>query len=474
MNKFLLRIVFCIMGCLMGMSLCAQTADIAVYNSETNPEVSELYLGAAVYAVSDNGKYAVGHGTDYSEYAFIWKRSSGKFDQIKGSFNQRACAYDVSNDGIVVGVFAYDNNGEVTEDGTPYVIPGYWQAGKWTALELEVPMRLGDVNGEARTISPDGRIITGYIYGKYEQTYYDPETGKADAVKSVEKLRPAVWIDGKLQPVGTLPMGNEVGQGIVMNYASADGTVLGGFAEHDSGTRSPAIWKDGKLIRILGKEDIDLNKEDQYWFAGYVACVSPNGKWVCGTWNPEGDGWYSPQYAFVYNVETEEIEYIDGWGIAYYITDDGLLLGKTELMGTALVRQGDFNGSLQDYLETLGVSAPSGLPESIQCISADGSVFAGWQLVMDDFGPMMMPSVAVLSGVTLGLDCLQSEADAMTVDGLLLRAPEAQRISLYDLSGRCLCVVEGQEISLQGFHGVVVAKAEYKHGQTASKQYLLK
>lgn len=474
MKKILLRVAIAVVAMVGTLSLQAQTADINVYYSQTNEEVEELFLGSAVYAVSDNGKFAVGHGTDYSEYAFLWKRSSGKFDMIKGSFKNRAYAYDVSDDGIVVGAFATDNNGEVSEDGVPYIIPGYWQAGQWTALELEIPMKMGDVNGEARTISPDGRIITGYIYGYYDQTYYDTETGDMNAVKKVEKIRPAVWIDGKLQPIEQLPMGNEVGQGIILQYASKDGSVLGGFAEHESGTRSPAIWKDGQLIRILGKEDIDVNKDGQYWFAGYVACVSPNGKWVCGTWGPEGDGWNQKQYAFVYNVETDEVEILEDWGIAYYITDDGLLLGKTDLFGSALVRDGEFNGSLIDYLATLGIDAPDGLPESVQTISADGSVFAGWYLVQDDMGPMMMPSVAVLNSTALALDEVQGATAAPAVQGDVLKASGAQHIALYDAAGRCIAKTQGETLSLQGLHGVVVAKVVYANGSTATHQYLLK
>lgn len=471
MKKTLLFLSACFMLALQ--SLLAQKAEIEVFNSNTHPEVGELYLGAAVYAISDNGKYAVGHGTDYSTYAFLWNRNSGTFKQIKGSFGNSACAYDVSDDGIVVGTFAYDNNGEIKEEGVPYMIPGYWIAGQWTALELEVPMKQGDVNGEARTISPDGRIITGYIYGKYKQTYYDPETGDMNAVKEVEKLRPAVWIDGKLQPAGELPMGNQVGQGIVMNYASKDATILGGFAEHDSGTRSPALWKDGQLIRILGKEDIDPEKDNQFWFAGYVACISPNGKWACGTWNPEGDGWYAPQYAFVYNIETEEIEMIEDWGIAYYITDDGILFGKTELLGTPLVRTTDFKGSLDDYLKSMGITPPAGLPESVQAVSPDGCVFAGWYLVNDDFGPMMMPSIALMKNATVGLECLQSEGTSLKLFQQDLVAPGANTIEVYDLSGRLLSSSQGESLSVQGLQGVVVAKAKFGNNTACIRQFLL-
>ena len=474
MKQSLLRIALGIIGLVSILSSQAQNAKITLYNAYTNPDLADAFMGAAFYGISDNGKYAVGFSAEYSDYVFLWNRATGEFRQITGSFGNRACVYDVSDNGVVVGTFADDNNGEVKEDGTPYMIPGYWIAGMWTPLELEIDKMAGDVNGEARTISPDGRVITGYIYGKYEKTYYDTETGDMNAVKMVNKYRPAVWIDGKLQPIESLPSADVVGQGIVMNYASTNGEVLGGFAEHDTGTRSPAIWKDGQLIRILGKEDIDLDKEGQYWFAGYVACVSPSGKWVCGTWNPEGDGWYAPQYAFVYNVETEEVEMIEDWGIAYYITDDGLLFGKTELMGTPLVRTQDFSGSLEDYLKLLGVTAPKGLPESVQCVSADGSVFAGWYLVQDDFGPVMMPSVAVLENATVGIEDATADNKGITCTEGAICAPGAVQTEAYDIAGRLIATTKGESLPVNGLKGMTIVKVVYANGETATKQFLLK
>lgn len=473
MRKNLLRTALSCFALLMSLSLSAQKAEIDVYSCISHPDLEDAFAGAAIYGISENGRYAVGYSAEFSDYVILWDKETREFSQITGSFGDRACVYAVSNDGVVVGAFADNDNGRITEDGTPYLIPGYWKEGKWYPLELFIDKMQGDVNGEARTISPDGRIITGYIYGKYNQTYYDTETGDMNAVKQVNKFCPAVWIDGVLQETGELPLGNTVGQGIIMQYASADGKVLGGFAEHDSGTRSPAIWKDGKLTRILGKEDIDINKDNQYWFAGYVSCVSPNGKWACGAWGPEGDGWNAKQYAFVYDIENDEVEIVENWGLAYYITNEGLLFGKTDLFGSALVRDGEFNGSLTDYLATLGIKAPKGLPESVQAVSADGTVFGGWYLVQGIFGATMMPSVAVLSGAKVGLDCLKSEGNHMALNNHTVNAPKAQSIEAYDMTGRLVARAQGEELSLAAHKGVVLVKATYQNGNVAVKEFLL-
>ena len=119
-------------------TLSAQQKVVTVYSMTRQQQ--EQYTNANVNGISANGQYAVGSAVELSTDAFIWNRATGQFQQIKGSFNNSATAYAVSNEGKVVGTFYSDNNGEVPEDGTAYVIPGVWEDGVWTALELELPM----------------------------------------------------------------------------------------------------------------------------------------------------------------------------------------------------------------------------------------------------------------------------------------------------------------------------------------------
>lgn len=431
-----------------------------------DPEQIEQWFGVNIYGVSDNGKYAVGFDDTFSGVAVIWDMDSREFRQITGSYKQKAEVYDVSDNGVAVGVFA-DNTLEETKTA---MVPGYWKDGKWTALPLTegIPIGKKDVNGCARTISPDGTIITGYV-----KDWFYWEKGQ----KNVDLCRPAVWINGVLQPMyDEVPSreGLGIGMGMWPNYASADGRVLGGLADHPTGARSPAVWIDGEMTRIYGEKDVDPDV-DEFFYDGVVGGVSPNGKYVTGYFAPQGDG--SVLIPFIYNTETKEKEELKGsWGSTTAVLDDGTVYGMSGYMGEALLRTSDYEGTLMNYLiEKYGIEK-----DDLECpfftnvgaVSADGSVIGGYFAADAGFGAGMLPYLIVMGHPT-SIQTAQN-APALRLEGQEIIAEGADKIELFDVSGCKLTGVAGAKVSVSGLSGVIIAKAYYANGETGHAKFVIR
>lgn len=474
MKNILLKTLSCALAICASLNLSAQTKIVTVYSTGTEGELADLYFGGTFHGISPNGEYAVGNADGFACTSFLWSKATGQFTQITSEHGEECYAYDVSDDGLVVGCFSHDNNGEVEEGTTPYIVPGFWKDGVWTALEIPFDIQRGDVNGYAKAVSADGHIITGFVYDTYQQHDFNYATGKwSETTRNVRKLRPAVWIDGKLQPYGELPLGETIGQGMCANYMSNDGKILGGFAEHDSGSRSPAIWTNGELKRLYGQKDIDINK-DLYFYAGYVYSISHEGKYVAGQWCPQGDDGYTQTYGFVYDIANDKIEEIEGWGACTAIVDDGTVFGYTGYLGDALIRKGTFNGFLADYIkEITGAEASKEIPCTITCASKDGNTFAGYYVHNSNMGPVMVPSLIVVGEAETGINNVQVQQNITIKDGVA-HAPNASAIVVYDASGRLVAKGEGDSLTLNGAKGIVVVKACFGKAGIVTTQFLVK
>ena len=103
-----------------------------------------------VYGISDNGRYAA--ITDIEDQiSYIWdSENPSEFTLLDGLF-KRSEAYDVSNDGMVVGgVLDFDK-----------WKPAYTDAnGDWNILPLNA--NFSNI-GYATNVSPDGMTIVGYM-----------------------------------------------------------------------------------------------------------------------------------------------------------------------------------------------------------------------------------------------------------------------------------------------------------------------
>lgn len=459
MKKILLRMLGCASFALCAGTAGAQTYTVRAYTLEAQPELDEIMQGTSVQSVSANGEWAVGYPTDYSEVSFIWSRATGLFTQLTGALDDKIYAYGVANDGTVAGVFADDNDGEVASGKTPYLVPGICKDGQWTALELIVPKGKGEVNGGAHWISGDGRIVTGTVKDYFNRTVNG-------TVKQVALYRPAVWIDGKLQPRWEdFPDGDEMNQGCYSLYgASQDGSVLSGYYEFPSGSRCPAVWVNGELRTLIRHADIDPDV-DEYFYEGMCSTVSPGGKYVGGYFSADGTGY--DVMGFIHDVEADETTELDDCALVYSCLDDGTAFGSASLQGSARVYVDGASMSYGEYIsgkygaEVEGGTAPSAIVSS----SLDGRVMGGYFVEYDALGAVMHPSVVVVEEGSAGIASASAGKPGPTVRYGVVMADGAQSVEVFDLSGRKLGGARSSAVSVAGLRGTLVAKATYADGE---------
>ena len=471
MNKFLLTLMGVMMFSLASTAMAQETEyTVKVYNFSNSGEeeaLRELYdgtYGCTFTMVSGNGEWATGYSEDWNR-GLIWNRNDGKFKQITGSLDDECLAYGVSNDGTVCGIYKDDNNGTVASGGVGYMVPGLWKDGVWTPLELAVPKSEGDVNGEARWISSDGRIVTGYI-----RDYFMRDTDGNGVLKKKTPYRVCVWIDGKLQPKpDNAPNGDAFGQGYYTLYPSSeDGSVIVGYYEHPTGTRAPAIWINNELRLIYGQEDIDINLEDQYWYDGHTTCVSPNGKWAAGYFSPTGT--YYDNIDFYHDIENNITTEFIGGDPSYIMNDRTLFY-----VGGVMYPDGT-QSTVPEWLTSRYGSAGDGseLPQYILSVSHDGKTLAGWYPSYFEGGRSMLPSVISVTGGTDAINSATHDASEVVMRYGVAMADGAEKIELFDAEGRRLAAANTSAITLNGQRGVVIAKATYKGGVVKSAKFNLK
>lgn len=339
--------------------------------------LAEVFDGQ-ISCIAPGGAYAVGTNSSYDK-GFIWSKSTGEYALITGSVDNECAAYAVSDDGTVVGTFK--NNDD-------HLVPGYWKDGTWTALPMLDGVGYYTDNGAAIRISPDGRTISGYI----NMMSYREEVGK-----EVEIFRPVVWVNGVIQDNFTgdaLPDADTTQSGFWVSAASDDGSVLGGVADFTTGVRSPAIWVNGTLTRLYGKEDIDP-EVTQDFFDGLVAGVSPNGRYAVGYFSAAGD--YSDAFSFIYDTQTQVLDEIPEWAALSAVLDDGTVFGMDTYFGNGVMRTPDYSGSVSDYLSSKGLDvSQKGIPNVVFAATADCKMMGGYFIEVMEWGPVNTPTLVVI------------------------------------------------------------------------------
>lgn len=395
----------------------------------------EYSFGGSFFGVSSNGRYAVGHSRDFTQQAFIWDRETDEFTRIEGSYNGIAYANGVSDDGTVVG--AYLDETVLSNYGEPAIIPGLWKDGVWLPLERIAGSSLfgQGMDGEAKCISADGRIIGGYL---------------ADGNRH---YLPAVWIDGVLQPYGGDPV---EGQGSFIWAMSQDGSVWGGKAEFESGAASPAVWtQNGKLTRVAGEV---WNDEQEYFFYGITGSISPSGEYAAGYFSYNGA---SAQQPFVWSKDGGRL-YIAEEGTSTVVTDAGTVYGVDGYLGSPFIyKEGQIN-NLTDQLKETYDYLSEDYVQYVLATSRNEFVLAGWTAVEHSMGTVMQPALAVIDAPQ-GIASSATENDIQViVNGNQIRvmnADEGADIKLYDMAGRCIVAFQdGREGAYVPSPGVYMLK----------------
>ena len=309
----------------------------------------EYCTGAIFNKVSNNGKYVAGYASSDlggSDVGFVYLVEEDSMlclnpeweDNVEQSHLVKATAMDVSDAGIVVGQYAFDDM---------QVRPAFYNiaTGMWTELErpAEVVGKIkepGSLYGEATSISADGKYIGGYVIAQMDNSTRS---------KQVRRNVACVWVrtnDDELNPIYELqkPIDEDhtkiTTNGDYAWHMSNDGTILGGNNNNQGGCYNVAIWENNfrdTLQRsiLIGKYDwdredsngngkidadgdeLDAPYDDQYWWTANVSCVSANGEWVVGYHTFNGTGYLNGQalmgetlatVGFRYNTKTQVME----------------------------------------------------------------------------------------------------------------------------------------------------------------------
>jgi hypothetical protein len=86
----------------------------------------------------------------------------------------------------------------------------------------------------------------------------------------------------------------------------------------------------------------------------------------------------------------------------------------------------------------------------------------------------MLPCVVSIVGGTDGINNATDNGPGVVMLYGVAMADGAEKIELFDAEGRRLAAANTSAITLNGQHGVVIAKATYKNGEVKSAKFNLK
>ena len=197
-----------------------------------------------------------------------------------------------------------------------------------------------------QSISADGRIWVGF--------------GMDDVLAFGGMYHPLKWVDGgtpEILPIPELNYRNEpYVSGVMARGCSADGSVIYG-GTWDNLDNGMLYWKDGQVdwlgsdvreVRTVQVENgvgemIDYNIVNGMTVTAELTNISPNGKWIAGTYRtedfPTPRSYVQEQYPAFFNTETKTTTIVTdfGQGFGAHATDDGLGI---ILIGTFLPSSG--------------------------------------------------------------------------------------------------------------------------------------
>ena len=337
----------------------------------------EFCFGAIFNKVSNNGKYVAGYASSDlggSDIGFVYLVQEDSMivlnpeweDYAEQSHLVKATAMDVSDAGIVVGQYAFEDK---------QVRPAFYNiaTGEWKELERPADIvgkltSAGSLYGEATSISADGKYISGYVIAKMDNS---------TRTKLVSRNIPCVWVrtnddvanlEYKLQLPIDFDHTKITTNGDYVWHMSNDGVILGGNNCNQAGCYNIAIWENNftdtlKRSVLIGKYDwdredtnengkidaegdeLDAPYDDQYWWTANVSGVSSNGEWVVGYHTFNGSGYLNgeplmgetlPAVGFRYNTKTKVLEDSLLAGRPTFVFDDGeMIFDKTGIMSSS-------------------------------------------------------------------------------------------------------------------------------------------
>ena len=338
-------------------------------------------LGTAyVRNLSPAGNYAVGFDDQLGDpTSFVWDRSTGEYTILDHGDYMGCKAYDVNDEGLIVGsviTSAY-------EELPAYM--DYSNGGTWTLLPT---------NGISSAAYPSFAVAVtndGMIGGQVITELSD----------GTERCVPCLWKNFQLDQSGfELPENGDDAcmYGSYVYGMSDDGRVISGWQDWGIGTRSPAVWVDGKLTRIYGEEPVI--DEDGTVYEGIAWAVSSDGSKVTGYFSPDG----MSIVGFIYDVATGEKTEIPSYGGVAFDNFGKVFMAGVMGMGGIYWENGATFDVTELWAGLDGTFATDmtpdvgtdGIPSVIYSVSDDGLVLGG-SFSYSAFGTALQyPSIIVM------------------------------------------------------------------------------
>lgn len=341
-------------------------------------ELGEMLVTSYVSNISPSGQYAVGYDNQFGNpTSFVWDRSTGEYTILKSGSYAGCVARDVNDNGIIVGSVVDDSQTEY---------PAYMDfknSGEWTLLPTNGGENIMSPSFAA-AISNDGKI-GGQIM--------------AELNDGTKRAVPCTWTNYQLdQNIFDIPEDSDEScmYGAFIYSMSEDSRVLAGWQDWGIGSRSPAIWVDGKLTRIYGEAPII--DEEGYIYEGIAWTVNSKGTKAAGYFN---DG--MTMKGFIYDISTgakEEMEYA---GVAFDGNDRLYLTGSMgfgayyyengEVKDLSTIWEGLECTFANEVNEEVGTD---GMLNAVYSVSEDGKVIGGSFMYQAFDSSLQYPCIIVI------------------------------------------------------------------------------
>jgi hypothetical protein len=301
--------------------------------------------------VSPNGEYAVG-AISYTA-GFRWTASTGAEELLTGINS----AQGINDAGTIAGSVA--ENGGAIEGGR--------DLGAYAPLDGEPVLLTGTLqsNSTGYGVSDDGTVVglsfnDGFVGAAVAYTW-----NATDGMTALAVNRPATYSRA--------------------NAISADGRVIAGWNDQDTGGRTGVIWIDGVPMDVQDANGIEV---------GEASAVTADGAFVVGSnYYPtleESGAWHWSA--------GEGVQFVPGMPFAFGVSGDGnTVVGSTGFFDAPprapmVWRKGIGTLTLADFLAEQEIAIPDGWDMSggLTGISADGNTLVGWA-----FGPLGMQSYVI-------------------------------------------------------------------------------
>ncbi|MDR0507381.1 MAG: T9SS type A sorting domain-containing protein [Dysgonamonadaceae bacterium] len=305
----------------------------------------EFTVGYSSYIVingmSPDGKYLSGRISNATPFIF------SKEDGVQHLPGPGICAYDVSNNGVAVGMYRIGEKD----------YPGMYKNGVWYNLSADPPYT-DDADypvwaqGAATSISGDGTIIGGMSV--------------SDEWKKITHIEPRLWrVNGNNITRETL---ESINPDLPYVYGSlwcgGDGEVFGGWQQTVNGQQHSCLWLKGGQQKFFTSPSGRAIK-------GGIFHISPLGKYAI-IYDNEAD------MTAIYDVDNDRLS---PWYSLFFsaMSDNGIAVG-TGPDGAIVFSEKTGVTNLWSYLAKAGVQCPDDLSESdlyMQEISSDGLTIGG-------------------------------------------------------------------------------------------------